>query len=234
MVNKNQVCQFASSVKSMGENNAENDHMATLIKPKTWAIQLMVKWLLLACVSVISGCAMVIGHGNAIDESDLHSKVQTIPELQASEQEAVVVIVHEYFKRCCGGSASVMLQGIHSSGLAFNGKLNAMDDFVCWRLPPGKIKFIPLVGDQSFEFMMVDLSAGQHAYFKLVSDLRKPYEAHLEPISQKLANYHIHKTLDRVRDFRTKGPSPEIIERIKAKGPLRVAKKLSCSSFVES
>ena len=228
--NTNQVCQFASPLNNIGANMAAKAHMGSAIKPMIWATQLTAKLICLFCFSFITGCAMVVGMGNQVDEDDVSTHYQTLPELSANEQEALLIIVHEYFVRCCGASADVELTGQHESGGMYQGELDALDDFICWRLPTGGFEWQIRVGDQVFPLEKMVLNSGQTYYYKVASDLRRPapYKVSVEPISEKLAYHHIHKTLERVREYNVTGPSPDVIARIKAKGPERVAKKLEC------
>lgn len=200
------------------------------INPITWASQVTNKLLLLLSVLLISSCAMVIGHGNAVDESDVSSTYETLPELKASGQEALVVIVHEYYKRCCGASVDVDLKGQTDSGVIKSGRLDPVEDFICWRIPMGGFQWIPFVDDQSFEPVSFNAEAGKTYFYKLASDLRRPppYEVEVQSISERYAYHYIQAALNRVREYRTTGPSPEVIEQIKVNAPKRVADKLKC------
>lgn len=65
----------------MGENSAEKDHMSIPMPPIICASQVIAK-LGVFCVSLfMSGCAMVIGHGNAVGELGVTKNDATLPEL---------------------------------------------------------------------------------------------------------------------------------------------------------
>lgn len=141
-----------------------------------------------------------------MDESDVSKNYPTLPELIASEQEAVIVVVHEYFKRCCGTAADVALNTRLVTGEVEVSHLAAAEDFTCWRIPVGEFQFVPSIEDQVFAPVSMDAKGGQAYFYKLTSDLRRPqpFELEVQPISERYAYHYINSTLERIREYRGK------------------------------
>ncbi len=153
---------------------------------------------LLACASVLllsSGCAMIIGHGNAVDEATAsHFPVQQ--RIHADQSQGTIVLLERFVKRCCGASegirASLLPSEPDSAAYTFNGREN----FTCWRRAAGQYSLHISSTQQPLQKTLT-LNAGDIIYLALDTErTTKPPVIRLTEVSTALGEYHVQKALD--------------------------------------
>ena len=230
VMNKNHVCQLGSPLKSMGENNAAKLHTKNPITPLNCASQLIFKLMLWLCVGVMSGCAMLIGYGNEVSEAQARAQAKNVDLFSVAPDESMIVLVHRYFKRCCGASPGVGVKVLVGDKVVLMGGLLPLDDFICWRIPAGRYGIMANVRDQQPVSLDVKTQSGEITYLLIDSDLREPppYELSIEVVSKVLVEYHGQQAIARIVREDPNNYEPALLEAIRKIKRQKAEQKLTC------
>ncbi len=233
VMNKNHVRQLGSPLKSIGENSAAKLHINNPIRPLSCISQLIFKLMMLLCVFVMSGCAMWIGYGNEVSEAEARAQAKNTDLFSVAPNESMIVLVHRYFKRCCGASPGVGVKGLVGERVVYIGGLLPLDDFICWRVPAGQYGIMANIRDQQPVSTNVAAQLGKITYLLIDSDLREPppYELSIEVASKALAEYYGQQTMGRIVREDSNNYEPALLEAIRKVKRQKAEQKLKCTVF---
>lgn len=233
VMNKNQVRQLSSPLNSMGANMAAKPHIKKPTIPLSWASQLIPRLTGLLGVFAMTGCAMLVGYGNEISEAEAQAQVKGPDLFSNTGGLSTIVLVHRYFKRCCGASPSISIQGVSGNRVSNLGQFTAIDDFICWRVPRGEYSIVVKINQQAPVVYPVKLDNPRLVYLAVDSKLRepRPYGLSITPISKVLAEYHGQQTIARITQEHSNKHDEASLEALRTAKQKRAEKKLKCLLF---